>query len=190
MSTLKYISLQAWFLIENTLKYIMKKLQKAFFNRPTLQVAEELLGKVLVFKNHRGIITETEAYMGFEDPASHAFKGVTPRTQLMFGEPGFSYVYLIYGMYHCLNFVTEEAGFPAAVLIRGVRLLEYSSLHLNGPGKICRHMGITREHNGLNLVSDDTLWVGCINQKLQFSKTPRIGIKVGTDKLWRFIAKD
>lgn len=168
----------------------MKKLEKAFFNRSTLRVAEELLGKVLVFKDHKGIITETEAYMGFDDPASHAFRGVTPRTQLMFGEPGFSYVYLIYGIYHCLNFVTEEVGFPAAVLIRGLYLLDGSGLHLNGPGKICRHLGISKEHNGLNLVSGNTLWVACMNQKLDFSTTSRIGIKVGTDKLWRFLAKD
>lgn len=168
----------------------MKKLKKSFFNRPTLVVAEELLGKVLVFKNHKGIITETEAYIGFDDPASHAFKGETPRTRLMFGEPGFSYVYLIYGMYHCLNIVTEKNGFPAAVLIRGVRLLEEPALHLNGPGKICRHMGITKEHNGLDMITDDTLYIGCINQKLLFSKTPRIGIKVGVDKLWRFVAKE
>jgi DNA-3-methyladenine glycosylase len=152
-------------------------------------VAEELLGKVLVFKEHKGIITETEAYFGFDDPASHAFKGLTPRTQLMFGDPGFSYVYLIYGMYHCLNIVTEKAGYPAAVLIRGVKLLTEDNLHLNGPGKICRHMGITKAHNGLNLSNDPEFYVGSINLKLPFSKTPRIGIKVGTDKLWRFLAK-
>jgi DNA-3-methyladenine glycosylase len=167
----------------------MKRLKHSFFNQSTLLVAEQLLGKVLVFKKHKGIITETEAYFGFDDPASHAFKGETPRTQLMFGKPGFSYVYLIYGMYHCLNIVTEKAGFPAAVLIRGVKLLDESALHLNGPGKICRYMGITKAQNGLDMTVDDTLYIGCNNQKFKFSKTPRIGIKVGTDKLWRFLAK-
>ena len=166
----------------------MKKLKRTFFNRPTLLVAQELLGKVLVFKNHRGIITETEAYMGFEDPASHAFKGETPRSQIMFGKPGFSYVYLIYGMYHCLNVVTEKVGFPAAVLIRSVKLLDETKLHLNGPGKICRHMGITKAHNTLDITNNDEFYIGCINQTLKFSKTPRIGIKVGKDKLWRFLA--
>lgn len=168
----------------------MKRLKKAFFNRSTLLVAEELLGKVLVFKNHMGIITETEAYMGFDDPASHAFKGETPRTRWMFGEPGFSYVYLIYGMYHCFNIVTEKPGYPAAVLIRGVRLLDKTALHLNGPGKLCKYMGITKADNGLDMTTTDSLlYVGCTKQVLPFSKTSRIGIKVGTDKLWRFLAK-
>lgn len=167
----------------------MKRLKKDFFNRPTLLVAEELLGKVLVFKQYKGIITETEAYMGFDDPASHAFKGETPRTKIMFGKPGFSYVYLIYGMYHCLNIVTEKAGFPAAVLIRGIQLLDDSDTHLNGPGKICRYMGITKAQNEIDITMNKEFYVGCVNQKFKFSKTPRIGIKVGTDKLWRFLAK-
>jgi len=167
----------------------MKKLKRSFFNRSTLLVAEELIGKVLVFKNYQGIITETEAYFGFDDPASHASKGETPRTKVMFGKPGFSYVYLIYGMYYCLNIVTEKEGFPAAVLIRGVKLLDETGLHLNGPGKICRHMGITKAQNNLDIINIDELYIGCIKQNLSFSKTPRIGIKVGTDKHWRFLAK-
>jgi len=166
----------------------MKRLKHSFFNRPTLLVAEELLGKVLVFKEYQGIITETEAYSGFDDPASHAFKGETPRTKLMFGKAGFSYVYLIYGMYHCLNIVTEKEGFPAAVLIRGIKLLDKTRLHLNGPGKICRYLNITKKENALNMITSNELYVGCINQQYSFSKTPRIGIKVGTDKLWRFLA--
>ncbi len=167
----------------------VKRLTSTFFERPTLLVAEELLGKVLVFKKYTGIITETEAYIGFDDPASHAFRGETPRTKIMFGEAGFSYVYLIYGMYHCLNIVTEKAGFPAAVLIRGVKLLDETGLHLDGPGKICRHMGITKAHYGINMITSNTLYIGCINQKFSFSKTPRIGIKVATDRPWRFLAK-
>src|SRR2546430_489923 len=101
-----------------------KRLPRSFFVRPTLQVAEELLGKLLVFNNQRGLITETEAYIGQDDPACHAARGMTPRTQVMFGPPGFSYVYFIYGMYHCFNVVTEPEGFPAAVLIRGIKLLD------------------------------------------------------------------
>src|SRR5689334_7638816 len=114
----------------------MKKLKQSFYERPTLLVAKELIGKILVFKQFQGIITETEAYFGFDDPASHAFKGVTPRSKVMFGPAGISYVYLIYGMYHCLNIVTEKIDFPAAVLIRGLKLLDTSALHLDGPGKI------------------------------------------------------
>lgn len=167
----------------------MKRLNRSFFNQPTLLVAEELLGKVLVFKNHQGIITETEAYLGFDDPASHAARGETPRTKIMFGKPGFAYVYLIYGMYYCLNIVTENEGFPAAVLIRGLKLLTGSHTHLNGPGKICRYMGITKAQNGIDMVKSPDLKVGCIQKSLEFSKTPRIGIKVGLDKHWRFLAK-
>lgn len=168
----------------------MKKLKRTFFNRSTLVVAQELLGKILVFGQHKGIITETEAYFGHDDPASHAFKGLTPRTQLMFGAPGYSYVYLIYGMYHCLNFVTETEGFPAAVLIRGLKLLDKSELHLNGLGKLCRHLGITKKHNGLDITTNNTFYVGCAKTTLNFVTTSRIGIKVGTDKQWRFLAKN
>lgn len=166
----------------------IKRLKRSFFNRSTLLVAEELLGKVLVFKNFCGIITETEAYLGFDDPASHAFKGMTPRTKIMFGKPGYSYVYFIYGKYYCLNFVTEKENYPAAVLIRGIKMLDAEGLHLNGPGKLCRYMGITKLQNGIDIINSEELFIGCINKSLKFSKTTRIGIKVGTDKLWRFLA--
>ncbi len=173
----------------------LKKLKRAFFNRPTLQVAQELLGKILVFNGQMGIITETEAYFGFDNPASHAARGKTPRSAIMFGKAGFSYVYLIYGMYHCLNFVTEKEEFPAAVLIRGIKLLNFSDssfsmgAHLNGPGKLCRALGITKEHSGLDVIANDNFYVASLpNTTLKFKQTPRIGIKQGIDKLWRFVA--
>lgn len=170
----------------------MKKLGQSFYKQSTLLVAEKLLGKVLVFKQHQGIITETEAYFGFDDEASHAFKGITPRSKIMFGRAGFSYVYLIYGMYYCLNIVTEEEDFPAAVLIRGLKLLDKKNegLHLDGPGKICRHLGITKAQNEIDMVHSHELYVGCIKKQLPFQQSPRVGIKVGTDKLWRFLARD
>lgn len=167
----------------------MQKLEFDFFNQSTLIVAEQLLGKVLVFKKFRGVITETEAYRGADDPASHAFRGITPRNHIMFGDPGYSYVYLIYGMYFNLNFVTESKGTPGGVLIRGIKLLDKAQTHLDGPGKICRHLGITKAHYGINVTTSKSLYVGCINQQFNCIKTPRIGIKVGTDKLWRFLAK-
>ena len=101
-----------------------KRLNRKFYNRSTLKVAKELLGKYLVIEKDgnyvSGKIVETEAYIGRNDPASHAYRGLTPRNKVMFGDPGYAYVYLTYGMHHCLNFVTERKGFPAAVLIRAL----------------------------------------------------------------------
>ena len=167
----------------------MKILKNSFFNRPTLDVAQDLIGKELFFYGQKGIITETEAYIGQDDPACHAARGITPRNKIMFSEAGLAYVYLIYGMYHCLNFVTEKKDFPAAVLIRGLYVPE-TKLDLNGPGKLCKNFGITKEHNGIDITKNSDFFVIDTNLKLKYEKTPRIGIKVGLDKLWRFIAKD
>ena len=164
-------------------------LSRDFFSQPTLRVAQQLLGKMLVFNDVSGLITETEAYIGQDDPACHAARGKTPRNAVMFGPPGFSYVYFIYGMYHCLNFVTEEEGKPAAVLIRGLRLLEPSPLLLDGPGKLCRHLGITREHSGLDITKSNSFYVKDSSFSPPFEVTPRIGIKQGQEKLWRFVVK-
>ncbi|MBN9343579.1 MAG: 3-methyladenine DNA glycosylase [Caedibacter sp. 38-128] len=165
----------------------MTRLTKDYFSQPTLEVAKDLLGKELIFRDYRGLITETEAYIGRDDPACHAARGKTPRTTVMFGPAGVSYVYFIYGMYFCLNIVTEAEGFPAAVLIRGLHLLQPESKNLNGPGKLCKHLGITREHNGLDLTMSDVFYVQDKGVKPGYIATPRIGIKVGTEKLWRFI---
>jgi len=101
-----------------------KVLSRSFYAHPTLQVAEDLIGKILVYKDMSGRITETEAYIGEDDLACHASRGRTPRTEIMYGQSGHAYIYLIYGMYHCLNIVTEKAGSPAAVLIRGIEPLK------------------------------------------------------------------
>ena len=164
-------------------------LTRDFFAQPTLTVAQELLGKILVFGDKAGLITETEAYRGEDDPACHAARGKTPRTAVMFGPAGVSYVYFIYGMYHCLNFVTEEEGKPAAVLIRALMLLTPAPLHLNGPGKLCRHLGITREHSGIDITENDSFYVKDSPLSPPFDATPRIGIKRGQDKLWRFVVR-
>lgn len=166
------------------------QLTRDYFAQPTLEVAQDLIGKVMTFEGTSGVITETEAYIGENDPACHASKGVTPRTKVMFGPPGKAYVYLIYGMYHCLNFVTENEGFPAAVLIRGVKLLAEPKIHLDGPGKLCRDLGITRDHNGEDLVKNGPFRVEDQGMHFPYEATPRIGIKVGTDKLWRFVASE
>ncbi len=164
----------------------MQKLPRSFFNRPTLTVAQKLLGKNLVFNGQSGIITETEAYIGENDPACHAARGLTPRTKVMFGPAGHAYVYLIYGMYFCLNFVTERKGFPAAVLIRGVRT---NDKYLDGPGKLCKGLGITKTHNGIDICGSEDFFVRDSNYRPRFEVAPRIGIKVGVDKMWRFLSE-
>src|SRR3989344_1214838 len=125
------------------------RLNRKFFNRNTLIVAKEILGKYLCRrikgKTTRSRITEVEAYCGPKDRASHASRGLTPRTRLMFGPPGYAYVYMIYGVYYCLNVVTEKEGYPAAVLIRTAEILNPKLETLNlkiqklkGPGILCR----------------------------------------------------
>ncbi|RYE06177.1 MAG: DNA-3-methyladenine glycosylase [Rickettsiaceae bacterium] len=163
-----------------------KTLQRDFFEQSCTKVARDLLGKILIFKNYVAIITETESYRGADDPASHAFRGPTPRAKIMFGLPGISYVYLIYGIYNCLNVVTEVLGSPSAVLIRSVKLIEPYHKVINGPGKICRELGICRSHNNIDLTMRTDFHIQTADDIAEFVTTPRIGIKVGTDKLWRF----
>lgn len=168
-------------------------LSSFFFKKPTLQVARNLLGKALVRKWRgkliKGIITETEAYCGPEDKASHASRGRTKRTEVMFGEPGTIYVYLIYGMHYCLNIVTGKKDYPAAVLIRGVLVGEKK---LNGPGKVCKYFHIDKILNGTMLGKSSNLWI----EKGIKAKNIRTGRRIGVDyagrwakKPWRFYAK-
>lgn len=174
----------------------MYRLDQKFFQQPTLKVAKKLLGKKLIFNNLCGIINETEAYIGEDDPACHAAKGKTKRTAVMYGMAGYSYVYMIYGMYYCLNIVTENEGFPAAVLIRGltlpadkiIKLNSNKDLILNGPGKLCSYLEINTSHNNINLNTSKFFYIQDhnINKQIDYIATPRIGIKVGLDKLWRF----
>lgn len=183
-----------------------KKLNRSFYNRPTLEVAPELLGKFIVYNSPKGKlsarIVEVEAYIGKDDPACHAVRGKTKRNAVMFGKPGVAYIYFIYGMYHCLNFVTEPEGQPAAILLRAterIDSLDLMDLHktkeerfrlLNGPGKFCREFGLTREQNGLDLTGD-ILYLQDRNSIVEvIERSSRIGIKVGTDLLWRFYDKN
>lgn len=179
-----------------------KKLKRRFFEKPTLKVAKELLGKYLVVKKGgklaSGKIVETEAYIGKKDPASHAYRGVTPRTKLMFGKPGYAYIYLTYGMYYCLNFITEKEGFPAAVLVRAVEPKEGLDLMIkrrkikkienltNGPGKLCKAFGLDKFLNGADICSD-VIWIEDRGENPEkIISASRIGIKFGKDKKWRF----
>lgn len=163
----------------------IEPLIQSFYNRDVVEVAHELIGKKLIFGNYQGIITETEAYRGSDDEASHAFKGQTKRTAIMFGPPGYIYVYMIYGMYYCLNIVTQETGQASAVLIRGLKLRD---IHLDGPGKLCRHLGITKKDNGISLLDNSDYYVSSGVKIDNIAITPRIGIKKAIDKPWRFVA--
>ncbi len=136
------------------------------------------------------MITETEAYCGPKDLASHASKGRTKRTEIMFGPPGFAYVYLIYGMYYCLNIVTEKENYPAAVLIRAV-----DANGLNGPGKLCRFFKIDRALNGEDIVKSRRLWIenGRKLKPVQIGRSRRIGVNYAgsyKNKFWRFYVKN
>jgi DNA-3-methyladenine glycosylase len=182
------------------------KLPRSFYSRSALDVASELLGKVLVRRlrgrNLAGRIVETEAYVGPHDLACHASKGHTPRTSIMFGPPGYTYVYMIYGFYFCLNVVTEPRGYPAAVLIRGVEPIENVDLMCelrnnperdtniaSGPGKLCMAMSIDKQLNGENLLGT-TIWIE--DRKLDpgpIRTSPRVGVDYAgeyKDKPWRF----
>jgi len=130
----------------------MKILTPDFFARPTAAVARDLLGKVLVRRGLRARIVETEAYLGARDRASHARFGPRGRSSVMFGQPGRLYVYLVYGMHHCMNVVTEEDGTAGAVLLRAAEGLDGAEPKtLSGPGRLCRGLGVTRRENRLDL---------------------------------------
>ena len=129
----------------------MGALTRSFFDRPASRVARDLLGCSIVSGKARARIVETEAYVGPQDLASHASKGRTRRTEVMFGAPGHAYVYLIYGMYWCLNAVTGRVGHPAAVLIRAAEPGVGCLGRADGPGRLCRALGITGEMNGIDL---------------------------------------
>lgn len=182
---------------------LLKTLPRSFYDRSTLDVARDLIGKRLCCHLHDNFlsarIVETEAYIGREDEACHAATGRTNRNQVMFGPPGYTYVYFIYGMYHCLNVVTEREGFPAAVLIRAAEPREGFGLTneagmisraLSGPGKLCREFGLTLEHNGLSLTGSK-LFVADANEiPRAVSRSARVGLSKGNDKQWRFFDAD
>ena len=133
-------------------------LDRAFYDRPALVVARELLGMVLVWEGPQGRqagrIVEVEAYDGPEDAASHARSGPKGRAAVMFGLAGYAYVYLIYGIHHCLNISTGPQGYPAAILIRALEPLEGIAGGTNGPGRLCKVLGLDRRHNSLDMTGD------------------------------------
>lgn len=158
-------------------------LPRDFYERSALAVARDLLGKLLVhqFEGTRiaGRIVETEAYVGEQDLACHAAKGRTRRTEVLFGPPGRAYLYLVYGLHHCFNVVTCPEGIAAAVLVRGVEPVEgfAPGLRTDGPGKLCKAMHLTLEHNRLDL-QGPTVWIedAAPVASRQVERGPRIGV--------------
>ena len=173
-----------------------KKLGAKFFRKNTLDIAQVLLGKILCVKNGRkitrGVITETEVYRGEDDLACHASKGRTKRTETMYQKAGTIYVYMIYGMYFCLNIVTEKKDYPAAVLIRKITA---NGNEISGPGRVCRYFGIDKSFNGLD-VFGDKIWLedtGIKIVKKDILASKRIGVdyaKHCKEYLWRFNLMD
>ena len=177
-------------------------LERAFYERPTVDVARELLGHMLISVTPEGrtagCIVETEAYLGADDPASHAARLRTGRVEAMWGEPGIAYVYRSYGIHAMLNVVTEPLGETGAVLIRALepvfgvdlmrarRGIEDERLLCSGPGKLCEALAISLDLHGTDLVSSDRLWISPGETPRDVSTSGRIGISRGQAHPWRF----
>jgi DNA-3-methyladenine glycosylase len=172
----------------------LSKLGLEFFQQPAITLAPALVGTILVRrhrqKEYRARIVETEAYVGAHDLACHAAKGRTQRTETMFGQGGRTYVYLIYGMHHMLNIVASTADDPQAVLLRGAVPLDDWNVDLTGPGKLARHLQLTKQHNNLDVTQSKLYFETDENYVPQLVRTKRIGIdyaKQWKDELLRFI---
>jgi DNA-3-methyladenine glycosylase len=166
-------------------------LSHAFYARPTVEVARDLLGKVIRHGAAAARIVETEAYLGAGDAAAHSARGMTPRTRVIFGPPGRAYVYLIYGMHHCLNIVAEPEGVAGCVLIRAAEPIAGAADELaaacDGPGKLARALGITLKHYGADLTTGAiTVHTPTRREAFEIGISPRIGIRQAADLPLRF----
>jgi DNA-3-methyladenine glycosylase len=182
-----------------------QRLPRAFYARPTLEVARALIGKLVWRRTAEGLVggitVETEAYISAVDPAAHGHGGVTARTTTMYGPPGHAYVYFTYGMHHCLNCVTESEGVGAAVLLRALQPVAGLDLLrarrgfgiverdlLRGPARLCQGLALTRADDGLDLTGD-TLWLTenpAWTSDAVIATSPRVGITRAMDLPWRF----
>ncbi len=183
-----------------------RRLPASFYRRDPLAVAPDLLGKVLVHGHRAGRIVEVEAYRGTDDPASHAFRGPTPRTEVMFGPPGRLYVYFSYGLHWCANVVAHDPGGVGAVLVRALEPLRGVEAMrearpaarrdvdlANGPAKLCQALGIDGSHDGLDLTKADggiTLLDDGSPPPDEPTTGPRVGISVAVEHPWRFSVPD
>ena len=185
-----------------------RRLARSFYARPTLEVARDLIGRVLVYDDAQGRraarIVEVEAYLGERDPASHAYRGPTPRASVMFGKPGVAYVYFIYGNHHCMNVVAHTPGQAGAVLLRGAEPLvglggrgprsasgasAEDASRLAGPGRLGRAFGLTVSHTGMDLVRGELhLREGAPVPASKIARSARIGIaqSATSARPWRF----
>jgi len=176
------------------------KLRKGFFDRPVLEIAPELIGATLLVNGCGGRIVEVEAYH-HTDPAAHSYNGQTDRNAVMFGPPGYAYIYRSYGIHWCLNFVCEQAGSASAVLIRALeptagiaamrrrRGLPDERALCSGPGKLCEALGVTHRHNGLPL-DRPPFELRARSEKPEIVTGPRIGITKAVKHPWRYGLKD
>ena len=178
-------------------------LKRAFYGRPTAEVARDLLGKVLVHGRAAGIIVETEAYLGGDDLASHSARGITDRTRVIFGPPGHAYVYFIYGMYECLNLVCEPEGKPGCVLIRalepvaGIELMGRRRTAArkiedlaSGPGKLTLALAITRAQNGADVTRGSVVVRELAEaRRFEIGVTRRVGISQCADLPLRYVVR-
>ena len=175
----------------------MRRLPRRFYDRDTIVVARELLGKYLVHLSQGieriGRIVEVEAYLGPHDLAAHSARGRTARTEVMFGPPGHAYVYLIYGMHCCMNVVTREEGHASAVLLRAVEPVKNVEGRTSGPGLLCKAMGIDRRLNAHDLISTDLNIAARPSEKpVTIVRRPRIGVDYAghwAKRLLRFYVK-
>lgn len=192
-----------------TARHPYRRLPRSFYARPTLAVARDLIGRYIVHRYSKsriliGKIVEVEAYRAADDPASHAHRGKTPRNAVMFGPPGHLYVYFTYGMHFCANVVTERTGKAGAVLLRGIEPLKgmtwmkrqrgklRNDIDLtNGPAKFCQAFRLRRKENGIDLLQNKIyITAGDPPARRAVGRSVRIGIRNGSEKLWRFYLRD
>lgn len=190
--------------MQSNLYPLSNSLPREFYEVPALELARKLIGRLLVSRINdkftAGLIVETEAYLSANDPASHAARGKTPRTAVQWGPPGFSYVYLIYGMYHCMNIVSDPVGTAGCVLLRAIEPIHgIENMRLrrpraktkiqlgNGPGKLTAALGVKRQHNAIDL-TQKLLFVCDYdeNQNFDIVQSSRIGLTEGLELPYRF----
>lgn len=176
----------------------MRPLARSFYARDPVEVARDLLGKIIQHGETSGRIVETEAYLGIGDAASHSAAGITPRTRVIFGPPGHAYVYLSYGIHACLNLVTEPEGTAGCVLIRAVepltgidqmrerRGVRDAANLANGPGKLTKALGITLAHNGVDVTHGPIVVAGDAHDRFEIEVSRRIGISKSQELPLRF----